>query len=97
MKLHGKQGGDELFEKHYVDQTGMINRLMPEYKKYWNEVQVVRGRIRECFPHFLRNELINLLTKVILVLYLINPSVFYLWFKPYKEIKRILTKRPRGI
>ena len=92
-ELHGKPGGDELFEKYYADQTGMINRLTPEYKKHRNEVQIVQGRIRKCFPHFLRNRLIKPQTKVFLTLYLVSPALFYALFKHYKTIKYCLVKR----
>lgn len=95
-ELYGKPGGDELFEKYYVDQTGMINRLMPEYKKYRNEVNIVRGRIKNSFPHYLGNKLIRARTKVFLTLFLASPGLFYTCFKPYKKMKQILVKCSQG-
>lgn len=92
QELNGKPGGDELYEKYDVDQTSMINRLMPAYKEYRKEARIFQKRIRSAFPHFLKNPLIKPQTKTLLVLYMISPDLFYICFRPYKRLKQIMVR-----
>ena len=86
-ELHAVPGGDELFEKYYADQTGVINKLASKHRCYKKEKQIIRKRIARCFPHFLNNQYIKTPTKVFLIVFMLSPDLFYLLFKPYKVVK----------
>ena len=87
QELHGKPGGDALYEKYYVDQTGLINKLASEHKRHAREKRMIRERIARCFPHFLSNKNIGMTTKLYLCAYMISPDGFYLLIKPYKAAR----------
>lgn len=87
QELHGKPAGDELYEKYYVDQTGLINKLVGNHRNYKREKRVIQKRIFQKFPHFLFNKLIGTSTKLMLCSYMMNPDAFYFFFTKYKIIK----------
>ena len=86
-ELHGMPEGDAILEKYYVDQTGLINRLSSEHRKYRKEVRIVRQRIIKDFPHYLKNRYMGRSTKLFLTLFGISPDLFYLLLRPYRSIK----------
>lgn len=90
QELHGKPAGDELYEKYYVDQTGLINKLSGVHRHYNREKRIIQERIIQKFPHYLSNDLINTSTKLLLSAYMVNPDAFYFFFRQYKAAKRIL-------
>ena len=86
-ELHGKPGGDALYEKYSVDQTGLINKLSAEYKRYDKEKRMIKERISQSFPHFLSNKYMSTPTKLFLCAYMVNPDGFFLLFKQYKAAR----------
>lgn len=86
-ELHGKPGGDALYEKYSVDQTGLINKLSAEYKCYDKEKRMIKERISQSFPHFLSNKYMSTPTKLFLCAYMVNPDGFFLLFKQYKAAR----------
>lgn len=97
QELHGKPAGDELYEKYYVDQTGLINKLVNVHRHYGREKRIIQKRLFQKFPHFLTNKLIAANTKLFLTIYMISPDVFYFFFKHYKEIKRMRALRKSNV
>lgn len=87
QELHGKPGGDELYEKYFVDHTGLINKLVGEHKRHDKEKRIIKKRIARYFPHFLLNKYISMPTKLFLSAYMVSPNCFFLLFKPYKAAR----------
>ena len=83
--LHGKPGGDELYEKYYVDQTGLIGKLAETPGRYCREKRIVRKRIAEHFPHFLSNRIMGANTKLFLCAYMVSPGLFFFLYRQYKK------------
>ena len=97
-ELNGKAEGDALLEKYFVDQTGLINRLAAEHRKYRRETRIAQQRITGAFPHYLRNKYMNKRTKLFLLMYSISPDLFYFLFSPYKKAKMLhLSLRNRAV
>lgn len=86
-ELHGKPGGDALYEKYCVDQTGLINKLATGHKRHEREKNMIKERIARCFPHFLSNQYIRMPTKLYLSAYMVSPDCFFLFFNRYKAAR----------
>lgn len=87
QELHGKPGGDALYERYYVTQTILINKLAAEHKRYDREKRMIKEMISQSFPHFLFNKFISTPTKMFLTAYMVSPDCFYLLLKPYKAAR----------
>ena len=88
-ELHERPGGDALYEKYYVDQTELINKLASGHRRYSREKNMIKERIARHFPHFLSNQYISMPTKLYLSAYMVSPDCFFLLFNRYKAARSV--------